>query len=62
MVTVKDPAEPAPLFLLVTMLKVEVPDPVTDAGVRLAIAPFGKPETLKLTVPLNPNDGVIETV
>jgi hypothetical protein len=39
----------------VVMPNVELPDPpVTDAGVKVAVAPVGKPLTLKLTVPLNP--------
>jgi hypothetical protein len=30
------------------------PLPVTVVGLKLAVAPVGSPETLKLTVPLNP--------
>ena len=33
---------------------VELPDPVTVLGVKLAVAPVGSPVTLKPTEPLNP--------
>ena len=32
----------------------EVPDPVTEAGEKVAVSGEGNPETLKLTVPENP--------
>jgi len=33
---------------------VELPEPVTEAGLKLALAPDGRPDALKLTGPLNP--------
>jgi hypothetical protein len=33
---------------------VELPEPVTEAGLKLALAPDGRPDALKLTVPLKP--------
>src|SRR6476659_7121377 len=33
---------------------VEEPEPVTEVGLKLALAPLGRPLTLKLTVPVNP--------
>jgi hypothetical protein len=41
---------------------VEVPDEVTEAGLKLADAPDGKPLALKVTEPLNPPEGVTVTV
>ena len=37
---------------------VEVPDPVTEAGLKVAVACDGKPLTLNMTTPLNPFAGV----
>lgn len=51
-----------PLVLLVVTVIVVEPDPVTVAGLKLARAPLGNPLTLKLTVLLNPPDGVTVTV
>ena len=45
----------------VVTVMVEEPEPMTDAGLKLALAPLGKPVALKLTVPLNPIEGVIVT-
>ena len=36
------------------MLSVEVPEPVTEAGVKLPVAPAGNPLTLSVTLPLKP--------
>jgi hypothetical protein len=41
---------PLPVF---TVMVVD-PLPVTVVGLKLAVAPVGSPEVLKLTVPLNP--------
>src|SRR5262249_43834659 len=41
---------------------VEDPDPPTEAGLKLAVAPGGSPLTLKLTAPANPFDAVTLTV
>ena len=38
------------------------PDPATDAGVNVAVAPDGRPVTLKSTVPVNPEAGVTVAV
>ena len=37
----------------VVTLSVDEPDPVTDAGLKLPVAPVGNPLTLRLTLPLN---------
>jgi hypothetical protein len=42
--------------------KVEVPDPLTDAGLKLAVTREGSPLTLRLTVPVNPFTAPIVTV
>ncbi len=39
-------------------VSVEVPEPVTEAGLKLAVTPAGKPVTLKLTTPPNPPVGL----
>ena len=36
------------------MLSVEVPEPVTEAGLKLPVAPAGNPLTLSDTLPLKP--------
>jgi len=41
---------------------VEDPEPETEVGVKLAVAPEGNPLTLKLTFPLNPLEGITLTV
>ncbi len=46
--------EPAGVLALVDTVSVEVPEPVTDAGLKVAAAPLGSPTTLKPTVPLKP--------
>jgi len=38
----------------VTTVNVEFPELVSDAGLKLAVTPAGKPLTLKLAVPVNP--------
>jgi len=38
--------------------KVDVPEPVTVAGVKVAVTPAGSPLTLRATAPVNPPDGV----
>ena len=53
---------PVGVFLCVDTVSVEVPEAVTVAGVKLPAARAGNPETLKLTVPLNPPEGVTVTV
>ena len=47
---------------LVVMVRVEVPEPVTVAGLKLPLAPEGRPLTLSATVPVKPPEGVTVTV
>lgn len=53
---------PAGLVALVVTDMVDEPEPVTEAGLKLALAPAGNPLTLKLTLPANPPDPVIVVV
>jgi hypothetical protein len=46
----------------VDILTVELPDPVTDVGLKLAVAPVGNPLALSATLPLNPFEAVIVPV
>jgi hypothetical protein len=39
------------------MLRVELSEPLTEAGLKLAVAPGGKPLALSITGPLNPYSG-----
>ena len=41
---------------------VELPEPATEAGLKLAPAPLGNPLTLKLTLPVKPPDAVAVAV
>ena len=45
---------PAGVVLLVATVNVEVPAPLTDPGVKVAVAPAGKPLALSITAPLKP--------
>ena len=45
---------PAVVVDLVATLKVEAPEPVTDAGLNVPVTPVGIPVTLRLTAELNP--------
>jgi hypothetical protein len=45
---------PSGVVELVVTVSVEVPDPVTVAGEKLAVAPAGSPLALSVTTPLNP--------
>ena len=49
---------PVGVFRLVEMVNVDVPEPVTDDGLKLAFERDGSPLTLKLTAPLNPPEPV----
>ena len=53
---------PVGVFRLAVTVMVEEPDPVTEVGLKLALAREGNPLTLKLTVPPNPFDGLAVTV
>ena len=44
-------------MLVVTDI-VDEPDPVTDVGLKLALAPAGSPLAVNVTVPLKPPDPV----
>jgi hypothetical protein len=44
---------PAGPLAAVAILNVDEPEPVTDAGVNVGVAPAGSPLTAKLTVPVN---------
>jgi len=46
----------------VETVTVELPDPVTEAGLKVAVAPDGRPLTLNMTTPLNPFTDVIFAV
>ena len=48
----------APLGLPAVTVIVVVPCPVTEVGLKLALAPPGNPVTLKVTAPVNPSNGV----
>lgn len=47
---------------MVVIPRLELPEVVTLVGVNVPVAPAGKPETLKLTVPVYPPDGVTVAV
>lgn len=53
---------PVVVLVLVVIDKVLEPDPVTEVGLKLALAPLGNPLTLKPTAPANPPDPVIVVV
>lgn len=45
---------PAGVVVAVVTDSAELPEPETDAGLRLAVAPVGSPLTLKFTVSVKP--------
>ena len=47
-------AFPTGVVLLVCTVKVALPEPVTEAGLNVPVAPLGNPLTLKLTAPVKP--------
>ena len=53
---------PVGVVLAVVTVIVEEPDVVTEVGLKLALAPLGNPLAPKVTVPLNPPDGVTLTL
>ncbi len=53
---------PVGVVLAVVTVKVEEPDVVTEAGLKVAVAPVGNPLTPKFTVPVNPPVGLTVTV
>jgi hypothetical protein len=53
---------PTVALRLTVILIVEVPEPVTLDGVNVALTRFGRPVTLRVTVPVNPFTAVMVTV
>jgi hypothetical protein len=53
---------PLVALLPTVTLRVEVPDPVTDVGVKVPVTREPSPLTLRLTVPVNPFTAPIVTV
>ncbi len=53
---------PAGVVDNVDILTVEVPDPLTDVGLNVAVAPVGNPVALSATLPLNPFKAVMVPV
>lgn len=53
---------PVGVVAAVVTVKVEDPEVVTDVGLKVPVAPAGNPVTLKLTVPVNPPEGVTVAV
>ena len=53
---------PAGVVVLVLTDMVELPEPVTEAGLKLALAPLGRPLIVKLTTPVKPPDAATVAV
>jgi hypothetical protein len=53
---------PIGVVVAVATLKVEDPPAAITEGKKEAVAPEGRPLTVKFTVPLNPDCGPMETV
>ena len=53
---------PTGVDVVVEMVNVDVPDPVTEAGLKFAVTPEGKPLTAKATMPAKPLDGLTVAV
>ena len=53
---------PVVALLLTVTVSVDVPDPVTEVGLKVAVTLAGTPLTLRLTVPANPFWPVMVTV
>ncbi len=51
-----------PVEVVAVVLTVIVAEPVAGLGLKLALAPAGKPPVLKLTAPVKPPDGEMFTV
>jgi hypothetical protein len=50
------------VVVLVVTLRVELPEVVTEVGLKVPAAPEGSPVTLKVTVPVKPFTGVTVAV
>jgi len=57
-VRVKLPVFPLPVAMVIVEEAEVVPETVTDAGLKLALAPPDNPVTANATDPLNPFEGV----
>ena len=53
---------PTDAFLFTVTVRVDVPEPVTDVGLKLALTRDPNPLTLRLTVPVNPFTALTVTV
>ena len=53
---------PLAAFLLAVTVRVEVPAPVTEVGVKVAVTREPSPLTLRFTVPVNPFTAAMVTV
>lgn len=53
---------PDGVVVLVVTEMVDEPEPITEAGLKVAFAPAGNPLMVKLTFPLNPPDPVTVAV
>ena len=49
--------EPVAVAAAVPTVKTEEPEPVTEVGLNVPVAPAGRPLMVKLTTPLKPFDG-----
>jgi len=49
------------VLLAVVTVRDEVPEPVTEVGVKLPLAPLGKPLALSVTVLVNPFNALTVT-
>jgi len=54
--------EPDAVEDVVDTVIVELPDPLTEVGLKVAVAPVGNPLALNVTVPVNPPEGVTVAV
>jgi hypothetical protein len=45
---------PTGVWLRVLIVSVELPEPAIELGLKVAVARFGSPEALNVTVPVNP--------
>ena len=53
---------PVDVLPVVVTVRVERPDIVTVAGLKVAVAPVGSPLTVNVTIPVNPPSAPIVTV